>query len=385
MKNKFILYVLGFLVKGWEVSILLILPILQTQGKINIFQLGLLASIFSLFQIAASLFSGNLSHKLGSHKVMMISILLYGLAWIILSLSSDLLILLLVYAISGLATGAFIPLANSQVAKLSDQNRAKELGDFSAFSDVGRVSLSALTTFLISSLSIFIASFSHFIFALVSVFILKRINIADDLFQKNKTKEVVSLKELFKNKKYLLVIASGIGDVFASASLYIFIPLLLLPKGISVSMLGFFSALFFAGYLFGRMLLGRGADKYGSVKVLMLSQISMAILTIILIFISQPVMVALILFLLGIFTRGTSPVIRAMSAEAVFDKHKFDKAFGFHSFCLNISNIASRFVYGFLAGVLGISSIFYVSATMAFLTLIPLFLYSRYTRSLQNG
>lgn len=356
MKNKFILYALGFL-----------------------------ASIFSLFQIAASFFSGNLSHKLGSHKVMMISILLYGLAWLILGLSSGSIILLLIYAIGGLATGAFIPLANSQIAKLSDKNRAKELGDFSAFSDVGRVSLSALTTFLISSLSIFITSLSHFGFALVSALILKRVNLLESSNEKVAAKEPVSLRELVKNKKYLLVIASGIGDVFASASLYIFIPLLLLPKGVSVSMLGFFSALFFAGYLFGRMLLGRGADKYGSVKVLIFSQVSMAILTVILVFTNQLIMVAVILFLLGIFTRGTSPVIRAMSAEAVFDKHKFDKAFGFHSFCLSISNIASRFVYGFLAGVLGISSVFYVSALMAFLTLVPLFLYGRHTRSLRNG
>ncbi len=383
--NKLILYLLGFLVKGWEVSILLILPILQTQGKINVFELGLLASVFSLFQIAASFFSGNLSHKLGSHKVMTISILLYGLAWAILGLSSEFVTLLLIYAISGLATGVFIPLANSQIAKISDKNRAKEMGDFSAFSDIGRVTLSALTTFLISSLSIFVASMSHFVFAAVSALILKRVSLSDNVGETGAKKEPVSLKELIKNKKYLLVIASGIGDVFASASLFIFIPLLLLPKGVSVFLLGFFSALFFAGYLFGRMLLGRSADKYGSVRVLMLSQVLMAVLTIILIFTNQLIMVALVLFLLGIFTRGTSPVIRAMSAEAVFDKHKFDKAFGFHSFCLNISNIASRFVYGFLAAVFGISSVFYFSAMMAFLTLIPLFLYSRHSRSLQNN
>lgn len=56
--RKAVLYSLGFLIKGWEVSLLLILPILQTQGKINIYTLGILAATFSAFQIVASLSAG---------------------------------------------------------------------------------------------------------------------------------------------------------------------------------------------------------------------------------------------------------------------------------------------------------------------------------------
>lgn len=169
----------------------------------------------------------------------------------------------------------------------------------------------------------------------------------------------------------------GIFDVFASSSLFIFIPLLLIPKGINISSVGFLSALFFAGYLAGRLFLGRLADKYGAVKILVFSEISMAALIIYLIFVNNFLLICGTLFILGVFTRGTSPVIRAMMANAVSEKHKFDKAFSVHSFALNISQVTSRSVYGFSAGLFGIASVFYLAAAVALATLLPLYLYKR--------
>jgi len=64
-----------------------------------------------------------------------------------------------------------------------------------------------------------------------------------------------------------------------------------------------------------------------------------------------------------------------MMADSVKDKQKFDKAFSFYSFSLGTSNALSRTIYGFIAGVLGISSVFYLSAFVALLTLIPIYLY----------
>lgn len=376
--TKRILYILAFLIKGWEVSLLLVLPILQTQSKINLFELGILAAIFSIFQIMTSLFSGSLAEKFGSKRVMTTSVFFYGLAWFILFLPADFFPLLLVYSLGGIGQGFFIPLANSQIAKISDKNRAKELGDFSAFSDIGRVVLTGATTFLIGNFSLSMVSISYVFVSIVAALLLTTIKFLKiESIEKSDNLTKIRLHNLLKIKRFMLAVGTGIFDVFASSSLYIFIPLLLIPKGVSVQSVGFFNALFFAGYLLGRVLLGRFADKYGAVKILVISQISMAFLILCIIFLKNLVFISTILFLLGIFTRGTSPVIRAMVADSVSDKHKFDKAFSLHSFSLNSSAVAARSIYGFSAGLFGIASVFYISACVALMTLLPLFLYSR--------
>lgn len=374
--NKKILYLLAFLVKGWEVSLLLVLPIIKIQGKITVFELGVLAAVFSIFQMMTSLSAGYLAEKFGSKKVMTASILIYALCWLILSTPLNLFSLFIVYLLGGIGQGCFIPLANSQISKMADKNRATELGNFSAFADVGRVVLSTLTTFLIGSFGFLSASISFGILAATASLFLIRIKLLGNTTKDEvKSKHKIQIYNLLKIKKFVLAVISGIFDVFASSSLYIFIPLLLIPKGIAISQVGFISAIFFTGFLFGRVFLGRLADKYGAVKILVFSQISMAILIFFIIFTDNFILISLILFVLGVFTRGTSPVIRAMVAEAVSDKNKFDKAFSLHSFSLNSSSIAARSLYGFSAGIFGISSVFYISAFVAILTLIPLYLY----------
>lgn len=376
--NKKILYLLAFLIKGWEVSLLLVLPILQTQGRINLFELGILAATFSIFQIIASLFSGNFAEKFSNKRVMTTAIFFYGLAWLVLSTPTSFISLLVVCCLGGIATGLFIPLANSQIAKISNKNRAKEFGDFSAFSDIGRVVLVGITTFLIGNVSLFATSLVFAVLGIISTAILAKVTILNFKEEDSlKNLQAIRLHHLLKIKRFIFAVLTGMFDVFASASLFIFIPLLLIPKGIDISSVGFLSALFFAGYLFGRVLLGRMADKYGAVNILVIAQILMAVLIVCLIFLNNLILVSTTLFVLGVFTRGTSPVIRAMMANAVSEKHKFDKAFSIHSFSLNTSNVASRSVYGFSAGIFGISSAFYLSALVALTTLIPLYLYQR--------
>ncbi|MBI2315360.1 MFS transporter [Candidatus Daviesbacteria bacterium] len=348
--NKKLLYALAFLIKGWEVSLLLILPILQTQGKINVYMLGILAAAFACFQIIASLSAGHLAEKFNSKTIIVGAMFLYSLSWLILFFPVNILVLFGVYCLAGAGSGVFIPLANSAVAKSGDKVSAKELGDFSAFTDVGRVILSSLTAFLIGSIGLSLASLCFMVLAIASIIIVVKMTIVRSVVEDQSTEvQYIKSHHLLESNKFVLAVSAGVFDIFASSSVYIFIPLLLIPKGISLSSVGLLSALFFVGYIFGRMTLGRLADKYDAVKILVISEISMAILIICLIFINNFILIASVLFVLGIFTRGTSPVIRAIMAHSVGEKEKFDKAFSIHSFSLNISNVASRSVYGFTA------------------------------------
>lgn len=376
--NKRILYFLGFLIKGWEFSLLLVLPILNLQGKINVYEVGILAAVFSISQMITALFSGHLGEKFGSKRIIVSGIFFYGLAWLLLSLPISFPSVLAVCILGGFGTGSFIPLANSAIAKMSEKNRAKEMGDFSAFSDIGRIVLIGVTTFLIDKFGIFYVSIVFAALAIISVMALARTAFVQMSSEQPASQlSVVKLRHIIAIKSFRFAVLIGVFDVFASASLFIFVPLLLVPKGINISSVGFLSALFFLGYLVGRLFLGRLADKFGAVKVLVLSELAMAVFILGLVFINNFLLICSVLFILGVFTRGTSPVIRAMMASSVKEKGKFDKAFSIHSFVLNISNMGSRSVYGFIAGVLGIASVFYLSAFVVMATLLPLYLFKK--------
>ena len=96
--------------------------------------------------------------------------------------------------------------------------------------------------------------------------------------------------------------------------------------------------IFFTGYMSGRLVLGRLADRHGAPNTLMVAQLTMAALLLMLVWASGTITTVLLLFLLGIFTRGTSPIIRAMVADSLNEKTSFHDAFSAYSFASRSSS-----------------------------------------------
>ena len=377
--SKTLIYFLAFLVKGWEVSLLLLLPFIQQQLGITILQVGILSMFLSLFYVLTALFAGHLSEKIGNKGVIGLSIACYGLAWVGISLGNYFPVLVVVYSLAGIGSGIFMPIANSIIAQISDKERGKELGNFSAIADLGRVFFSSSTAILFTVLGLFNLSLLFGLMTIVLIALLFFFHLSSS--KKNSeteqsVKQSVKIFLILKNKKYLLSVITGIIDSFSSSSLYIFIPFLLLPKGIEITAAGFLTALFFLGYLLGRLLLGRLSDKHGVAKVLIISQVLMAVLIISLVIASNFYLVAAILFILGIVTRGTSPIIRAMVGDSVENKAAFGKAYSFYSFSVNSSSVGGRPLFGFIAGILGINAVFYFAGLVSLLVIIPIYLYN---------
>lgn len=123
-------------------------------------------------------------------------------------------------------------------------------------------------------------------------------------------------------------------------------------------------------------MLGRLSDKHGAPIILVIAQVIMATLIVLLVVVNNFYLVSAILFILGVVTRGTSPIIRAMVGDSVDEKAAFNKAYSFYSFSVNSSSIASRPLFGFIAGILGISAVFYFAAFVSLLIVIPIYFYS---------
>jgi len=368
-----VLSVCNFLSKGWEVSILGLLAFLQDKYRFPIYMVGILSTVFIVCQIGTSFFAGKIAHALHGRNVVLLAISTSALSWLTLFLTHREGLLYLAYALGGVSSGLFEPIGNSLIAKGSSiKKRGTAIGNFAAFGDMGRIAVVAAATALAGLLGVnsacgVMSGSGVIAFLLAALFLAKP-----------KEEEAAGVDEmpahigvLLKNCKFRYATEAGIADSFSSASLYIFIPFLLTAKGISLGNTLYYNVIFFVGYMTGRLALGRLADRFGAPDILIMGKLAMAALIVAMVLANGVVTMAILLFILGIFTRGTSPIIRAMVADSVDESASFHDAFAAYSSASRGASALCRPIYGYLASFAGISSVFYVSSLVSLLTFFP--------------
>ena len=340
---------------------------------------AVLSTIFIVSQISISFFAAKIAHSLHSRNVILLSLTASGLSWLTLSLAGHASLICLSYALGGISSGLFEPIGNSLVAKLSSaKNRITAIGNFAAFGDLGRIALMAGSTALAGFFGIDRACGLLCVTA-AAAFILAVVLIARSVGGgvPASPETPVHLGDLLKNRRFCFATAAGFADSFSSSSLYFWIPFLLNARGIALANTLYFDVVFFVGYMCGRLALGRLADRHGAPNTLIGSKLGMAVLILLLTLTGGKTSLLLLLFLLGIFTRGSSPVIRAMVADSMDERISFHDAFSTYSFVSRSSGAVSRPIFGFLATSTGIASVFYAASVVSLLTLYPAAMYKK--------
>jgi len=121
----------------------------------------------------------------------------------------------------------------------------------------------------------------------------------------------------------------------------------------------------------GKVFLGRLVDKFGNTKVFIMSELAMAIFIFILSNAMWLPITILASVVLGIFTKGTIPVLTTMVVESVEHKKGMEKAFGMNATFVGIASTIAPFLLGFLSDRFGITMAFNFSALFALVATIP--------------
>ena len=373
MKNL-VLPICNFLSKGWEVSLLGLLIFFQQQYGLDIYTIGLLSAVFIVCQISISIFAGHFAHTLGSKNVILLAISASGVAWLIVLLTHHLYALYFAYACGGMSSGLFEPIGNSLVAKSATaKNRSSSIGNFAAYGDMGRIALLAAATSAAGSLGVTYTSLALVATTAVAFGLALMINgKKSGSGSESHHEHHIPIRSLYGNHKFRHATFAGIADSFSSSSLYIFIPFLLSAKGIPAAETGRYTVALFVGYFLGRLALGRLSDKHGAPITLMVSKVAMAALILLLTVVAPGgILIYAVIFMLGIFTRGSSPIIRAMVADSMHEKASFHNAFSAYSFASRGATALSRPIFGYLASFTGIASVFYAASAVSLFTLYP--------------
>ena len=254
------------------------------------------------------------------------------------------------------------------------------MGNFTAIGNIGRIGLSTVITFVIAYIGWRNSSITFAVIGFLSfVLIYKGVNKNTEHLEINQkqTASENDVKSFLSNKKFILSTMSAFLDSFASSALFVFLPFLLLFRGVDPKVLGVFTAAFFVGNFLGKTALGRLTDKFGNTKVFIISEILMGILILIL---SNSTLFPIIIvssIILGFFTKGTVPVITTMVSESIEGKSSFEKGFGINAFITSIATVLAPILLGFISYKYGIVSAFGVSAIFALLATIPAFIYTK--------
>ncbi len=375
MNFQFILlYILHIFNDGYQVAFLILLPFIAKDLGINLTQVGSLGSIIYIMEMIFSLPAGYLAARFDGLKILTALMFLFGIGFSGLFFTSSLVTLLFPFFVVGIAYGMFHPIGFSLVAKWAESHtRGRQLGDFTAIGDIGRIALPAIITYLVvligwksTSLAFGISAFVLFLVALLLYHKHKKISTETEEQHSN-----VSIIQLLKNGKYMLAVIASMLDSISSSSLFIFLPFLLLKKGITPSILGSFAAAYFIGNFLGKSAIGRLVDRFGNAVVFISAEILMAVFIVLLTLTKSPIFIVVFSIIVGALTKGTVPARTAMGIEALVGHKRFEKAISLSAFFITAGGSVAPLLYGRIADVWGINATFYTSASIALLAIIP--------------
>lgn len=371
---------LHFLNDGIRTAIVSLLPFVANDLHLNFTQVGFLGSSQGALAFILALPAGFISTRIGGYKLILISLLVYSLGILGISLAPNFFMLIIMFYLTAGGFGMFHTVGYTLISRMSEKtNIGKNLGNFTAVGDIGRIFVPAIAIFVVVSLG-WRLTYSSIALIALSVYIFIRLTAqksrVESLKTTSKIKESHSewIKQaalLLKQKNFLLIALTGVIDGLAGNPIAIFLPFLLLHKGISVTLLGIFMGVYFLGSLLGKSVLGRGVDKFGNVKVFIIAEILMAVCLIILTILQQIMPLLAIAFLLGAFTRGTTPVITTLFSEVTHADH-YEKVFGIAETFLGIASAFAPALMGIVADKFGIVFVFYTASILAIFATLPI-------------
>jgi MFS family permease len=382
MKKDYIqINFLHILNDGFKASLILFLPIIAKHFLIGMTQVGFLGSVVNSLDIILALPSGYFASKIGGKNVLIGTVFFWSLGFFITGISSHYYLVVLGFIIAGVGFGMFHPVSFALVSHMFDKEiRGKHLGNFTALGEVGRVGLSSFITVIIiyfgwrnSAISI---SLLLFFIGLYFIYLHKKYSLNDPVVSATKTQ--TSYRELLGNKKFIFASLSNCLDALASGSLFIFIPFLLLQRNVPYIFVGILTSTFFVGSMFGKILLGRLVDILGNAKVFILSELCMAFFIVVLSNATWLPLIIISSIILGIFTKGTVPVVSTMVSESVEHHVGMEKVFGLNALFVGIASTCAPFILGFLSEKFGIIAAFNVSALFALTAIVPAILFRNF-------
>jgi MFS family permease len=346
-------------------SLFLVLPPLMTTISKDLDAsfgtMGFISTITFLTYGTGALIGGPLSDKLGSLKVARISIGLGGLMSIIFLFAQNVYLFGLGMFLMALWASFYHPTANGLIAKAFPENTGVSMGIHNAAGNLGQVFTPTAAFFIGISISWRLSFVFFGVLSMIIAFLLERIEVNEGLIARSMTGYI----EFIKTPGLWLILVYNIivGSLFRSVDL--FFPSFLSTEKLYTGSLAAIanSLILFFGVL-GQLAGGRGSDKYGSQKVLLVTTTGIVISFLILMVFPSSITVPMFVVLYGISMFGHQPTVTSL-VSYLSPRNMMGLAYGVMFFSAFGVGSISTSITGWLADNYSLTAAFWVNALIS--------------------
>jgi FSR family fosmidomycin resistance protein-like MFS transporter len=361
-----LIYVLPLLAKSFTVDFFVLLPVLYAQKMIGSVQIGFLGSISIAFLVAGALVVSNWLHRWSSRSVLLLGSWLSLASVLLLAggiISRQLWLLYIAYSLAGLLVGFSISATNALVAAYTDRgNRFATLARMSMLGDLNRIAfpLVVAAALAVSGLN----GATCVMGAMAVFFILASVALPPDTGGRAPAAGSLPAEQLRRNHLFQFFLSMEFFDSFASSQLFVFVPILFIAKGHSLKSSLVLQTAIFLGYLAGRWIMSRVASKLSGVTAVALAEGGMVVTIVLLLLAGNLVALYALTFLLGVFARGTSPVIKGLAFDSLHEEH-MKRGSALHVVAGDSGSALGQLSFGILLATFGVKAPFLAAATVA--------------------
>jgi MFS family permease len=355
-------------------SLFLVLPPLFTtiadDLNANFGTIGFISTITFLTYGTGALIGGPLSDRVGSLRVAQISIGLSGLMSVVFLFAYNVYIFGFGMFLMALWASFYHPTANGLIAKAFPENTGGSMGIHNAAGNLGQVFTPTVAFFLGITFSWRLSFVFFGALSVITALLLNRIGVNEGMMKRNMT----GYLEFIKTPGLWIVLLYNIivGSLFRSIDL--FFPSFLSTEKLYTGELAAIanSMILFFGVI-GQLSGGRGSDRYGSQKVLILVTGGMVVSLILLMVLPTNIAVPVFVFLYGMSMFGHQPTVTSLVSK-LSPRNLMGLAYGVMFFSAFGVGSISTSVSGWLADTYSLTAVFWVnlglSGVLLFISLI---------------
>ena len=358
---------------GCFVALYPVLPLIASEFGLSYAQVGMLKTALSGSSTAFQIPMAVLAERFGE-----ITFLALGMAWVaaglmIIGLAGSFLQVLFLTFCAGMGGSVQHPVASAFVSREYDgRQRGSALGVLNFAGDIGKFIVPAIFAVSLTLYgwrqSLCYLGAASLLFSGLFWWTLRQRDHRTRVARRTEAPAAKGWGILYP-RTFASLLSMGVLDASVRNALLTFIPFLLMEKGISEASASLMLTAIFAGGAFGKLGCGLLADRLGTTKTIVVTEVLTGAFALLLLPVSQ-LLILPVLFLLGFCLNGTSSVFLDGVAD-LFDSTKRSRGYGLYFTIYLGSGALGPIVYGLVGDTHGLHSVF-VAMALASLAIIPL-------------
>ena len=353
---------------GLGEALLVLLPLWAQSFGLSLTQTGALKSVFHAAMSVGQIPSGIISERLGERRLLALGTLGTAVGWLLLAEADGFRALLLAILAAGLGSSVQHPLASSLVSRTYRRDGARAaLGIYNFAGDAGKAIVPALLALGIGVVGWRTSSWSC---GIAMAIVALGVHLSLQRFLCRETPHVPherapSGRGLAHRRTFAVLGVIAIIDASSRSGFLLLAPFLMVEKGLPVEHAGFAIMLIFAGGAAGKLLCGFVADRLGTIRTIVFTELATALGIVAAVAVPMEVLWVL-LAPIGLALNGTSSVLYAAAGELAREGRQA-RAFGLFYTVTTVASAAAPIAMGMLgdAASLAVGAAFLAAWTAA--------------------